>query len=129
MQPADEDPDLTSRRLRGEAAGLATRIADDSKRVFEPCPHTAEREGARARRDAIEQAIRDTATPQGTDGEWTPGLSKEPSSLDGFESAEAYAIDPIDAADDTGRITLSSVQSWSEETVQPPEATTAEPVI
>ena len=128
-QSAVADAGRISRRLRAEVEDLAKRIADASKRVGEPFPHTTELEAARARRDAIEQAIRDTATPQGTDGERIPGLSKEPASLDGLESAEAYAIEAIDAADDTGRITLSSVQSWSEETVQPPEDTAAEPVI
>lgn len=55
-------------RLRGETEDLRRRVAEASRRIDESFPHAAELESARARRDAIEQAIRDAATPADGDG-------------------------------------------------------------
>jgi len=118
-------------RLRAEAEDLSKRIADAGKRVGEPFPHAAELEAARARRDAIEQSIRDTAAPQDNDGEPIADLSDELASADDREAAEVYAIDTIDATDDTGRILLSSIQSLPERAAPAAGAavTVAEPAL
>jgi N12 class adenine-specific DNA methylase len=54
-------------RLRNEIDDLQHRIADATRRTGEPFPHAAELEAARARRDTIEQDIRDAAAPQDDD--------------------------------------------------------------
>jgi N12 class adenine-specific DNA methylase len=51
-------------RLRGEIGDLRQRVTDATRRIGEPFPQAAELEAARARRDAIEQQIRDAAAPQ-----------------------------------------------------------------
>jgi hypothetical protein len=51
-------------RLRAEIQDLRQRAADATRRIGEPFPHAADLEAARARRDAIEQDIRDAAAPQ-----------------------------------------------------------------
>jgi hypothetical protein len=53
-----------AQRLRDEADDLRQRTADATRRIGEPFPQAAELEAARARRDAIEQAIREAAAPQ-----------------------------------------------------------------
>jgi len=52
-------------RLHGDIEDLRQRAADATTRISEPFPQSAELEAARARRDAIEQQIRDAAAPTG----------------------------------------------------------------
>jgi len=54
----------TAEVLRGEIGDLRQRAADANRRISEPFPQAAELEAARARRDAIEQDIRDAAAPK-----------------------------------------------------------------
>jgi len=61
----------TAEGLRAEIRDLRQRAADATRRIGEPFPQAAELEAARARRDAIEQDIRDAAAPQG-DGATAP---------------------------------------------------------
>ncbi len=63
-------------RLRGEIEDLQQRIADATRRIGEPFPQAAELEAARARRDAIEQDIRDAAAPQ-DDADAAPGHDED----------------------------------------------------
>jgi N12 class adenine-specific DNA methylase len=64
-------------RLRGETEDLKRRIADAAARISEPFPQAAELEAARARRDAIEQQIRDAAASPDADTDTAPGLAGE----------------------------------------------------
>jgi len=50
-------------QLRREIGDLQQRAADATRRIGEPFPRAAELEAARARRDVIEQDIRDAAAP------------------------------------------------------------------
>jgi len=58
-------------RLRADITDLRQRVADATTRINEPFPQAAELEAARARRDGIEQQIRDAAAPP-SDGTDTP---------------------------------------------------------
>lgn len=60
-------------RLRSEIEDLRLRAADASRRIGEPFPQADELEAARARRDAIEQDIRDAAAPQDDSTTAPPG--------------------------------------------------------
>jgi N12 class adenine-specific DNA methylase len=51
-------------QLRAEIQDLRQRADDATKRIGEPFPEAADLEAARARRDAIEQDIRDAAAPK-----------------------------------------------------------------
>jgi hypothetical protein len=62
-------------RLRTEIQDLRQRAADATRRIDEPFPQAADLEAARARRDAIEQDIRDAAAPQ--DGSTAPASGQD----------------------------------------------------
>jgi hypothetical protein len=62
----------TARRLRDDIQDLQRRAADATRRSGEPFPQAAELEAARARRDAIEQDIRDAAAPPQDDNAAAP---------------------------------------------------------
>ncbi len=94
-------------RMRDDIADLRQRIADANKRIGEPFPHAAELETARARRDAIDQAIRDAATPS---RETQPAAEADESTA----AAEVYQIETVDPGDDGERITITTAQLWTE---------------
>ena len=77
-----------AQRLRDEADDLRQRTADATRRIGEPFPQAAELETARARRDAIEQAIRDAAAPQ---DDLTPSQDADPD-LAGAATLDAVAM-------------------------------------
>jgi hypothetical protein len=103
IRAAIDDAEVTARQARAEIADLRKRIADANTRIGEPFAHTAELEAARARRDSIEAAIRDAATP-------TAGQDPETETDRGCGGAdEVYRIDSLDADDGEERVTITSV--------------------
>jgi N12 class adenine-specific DNA methylase len=74
-------------QLRSDIEDLRHRVADATRRVAEPFPRAAELEAARARRDAIEQAIRDAATPVG-DSNGEPPTSHDPAATESSALSE-----------------------------------------
>jgi N12 class adenine-specific DNA methylase len=118
----------TAGDLRAEAEDLRQRIADAERRIGEPFAHAADLEAARARRDAIEQAIRDAAAPPA--GGAKPDVDGEAETPPGGEqeNGEVYAIEAIGAPEDAERVTITAVRAWQAEADiddQPAPATSA----
>jgi hypothetical protein len=63
-------------RLRADIEDLRQRVTDATRRIAEPFPQAGELEASRARRDAIEQAIRDAAAPT-ENGDGDPATSHD----------------------------------------------------
>jgi N12 class adenine-specific DNA methylase len=78
-------------RLRADIEDLRQRVADATRRIAEPFPQAAELEAARARRDAIEQAIRDAATPT-EDGSNEPATSHDPAAPEASALSELTGL-------------------------------------
>jgi N12 class adenine-specific DNA methylase len=84
----------TADALRGEVRDLRQRAADATRRISEPFPQAAELEAARARRDAIEQDIRDAAAPQDDSAAAQAGAD----GLDDAAANDEYAAAGLDGA-------------------------------
>jgi N12 class adenine-specific DNA methylase len=92
-------------RLRADIEDLRQRVTDATRRMAEPFPHAAELEAARARRDAIEQAIRDAAAPAQDGADPAPGLDPA--------AAEASALADVSRwADDQEIIHFGHATVW-----------------
>jgi hypothetical protein len=87
--------DAAAERLRGEIEDLRRRVADATRRTGEPFPQAASLETARARRDAIQQEIRDAAAPP-EDDSGEPGPVHD--DLLGAAMDDALALAGMDSA-------------------------------
>jgi outer membrane murein-binding lipoprotein Lpp len=103
-----------AQQLRAEIDDLRQRVADAQRRVGEPFAQAADLEAARARRDAIEQAIRDSAEPK-------PGT--EPPGQPGAGAAEEPEQGSVDLdADSPETVRITSVSTWPDDSTADPEA-------
>ena len=87
-------------RLRADITDLRQRVADATTRINEPFPQSTELEAARARRDGIEQQIRDAAappsdstdTPSGTTDDEAAGITVDDLALSGLDGDHEVTI-------------------------------------
>ncbi len=98
----------TARWQRDDIDDLRQRVTDAAKRIGEPFPHAAELETARARRDAIEQEIRDAAAPHEADVSVRDGHD--------HDTASSHEVPDLAGADDAELVTITPVLTWPETT-------------
>jgi N12 class adenine-specific DNA methylase len=97
-----EGAGAAAERLRHEIQDLRQRAADATRRVGEPFPQAAELETARARRDDLEQDIRDaaappddgTAMPPGQDGDLAAAATHDALAMAGMHDAQEITFTP-----------------------------------
>ena len=80
-------------QLRGEIQDLQQRAAGATRRIGEPFPRAAELETARARRDSIEQDIRDAAAPPDDNPAAAPPGCDDPSAATAHEPRAMARMD------------------------------------
>ena len=83
-----------AQRLRAEIEDLRQRVTDATRRTGEPFPQGADLEAARARRDAIQQEIRDAAAPP------EDGAEPGPDDLPGLAMDDALAMTGMDSTEE-----------------------------
>ena len=85
-----------AQRLRREIEDLRQRVTDATRRTGEPFPQAADLEAARARRDAIQQDIRDAAAApeDGTGGELPGAAMDDALAMAGMDSTQEVTFTP-----------------------------------